>query len=220
MSGKRGIAVKVAVLVSVLCAAGCGPKKTSTLEPAVVTKGTGVAAQTPENRIEALSRAVEQFTASRNGLRGHADAQSRRELAGSLSKLNDVLTNLAGPQAGGAFRQQMRIIDRARTTLTSDGDTAPEPTVNAAIRAAQNALSEIASDTFADDGQVKTLMDTLRSRVDTLDTVRGPIHGFETAKALDEIGAIAQRMSDVLRQRLPQEQPATAPATPATKANG
>jgi hypothetical protein len=145
-------------------------------------------------------------------LAGHSDEQSRRDLATALGKLEDILTSLKGPQPGGAFRQQIHIIDRARTQLTGDPATAPEPTVNAAIRAAQNALTTIASDQFADDAQLKTLLEALDTRVDSLNTVRGPIHGFEAARALDDIGAVTQRMADVMQQQLPKPQPTTAPA--------
>jgi hypothetical protein len=70
----------------------------------------------------------------------------------------------------------------------------------------------MASENFADDEQTKTLMDAVAPRVDELSGVRGPIHGFETARALDAIGAVAQRMAEVIQQRLPQAAPAPATA--------
>jgi hypothetical protein len=207
---KRGVAVALLVGAAVV---GCGSKDRSTLDPAVEQRHNGDAtqSQTPEDRSAQLAASVDQFAAARKDLRGHSDEQSRRGLADAFGKLQDVLTNLKGPDADGAFRQQIRIIETARKRLTGDTETAIEPTINAAIRAAQRALSEMASERFAEDEQAKTLMTALDARVETLNTVRGPIHGFETAKALDEIGAVAQRMADVIQQRMPP--PAPAPAT-------
>jgi hypothetical protein len=210
MIGKRGVAV---ALLSGFVLFGCGPKKNPTMEPSVQQQDGSDAPkpQTADDRNEQVGAAIDSFAGARKEIRGHSDEQSRRELADAFGKLQDVLKALKGPDADGAFRQQIRIIDRARTQLTGDSATAPEPTINAAIRAAQNALATMASERYADDEQVKTALAALQPRIDSLNTVRGPIHGFETAKALDEIGLVAQRMADVLQQRAT---PATAPAAP------
>src|SRR5688572_1899279 len=224
MIAKRGVALVAALLtVSTAVVGGCGGKKQPTMEPTVEQNGdANPRPMTAEGRADQLTQAIDQFAASRKGLQGHSDAASRRQLAESFARLNDVLSQLKGSQQDGAFRQQIRIIDRARTQLTGDSATAPEPTVNAAVRAAQRALSDMASENFADDEQTKTLMDAVRPRVDELSGVRGPIHGFETARALDAIGAVAQRMAEVIQQRLPQAgpAPATAPAESAPPAEG
>jgi hypothetical protein len=73
----------------------------------------------------------------------------------------------------------------------------------------------MAGEQFGDDESLKKLLDALRDRADVLNTVRGPIHGFETARALDDAGAITQRMTDLMQQRMPRPQPATAPAAAA-----
>ena len=226
MIAKRGVALVAALLTvsTAVVVGGCGGKKQPTMEPTVEQNGGdgNPRPMTAEGRVDQLTQAVDQFAASRKGLQGHSDAGSRRQLAEAFAQLGDVLSQLKGPEQDGAFRQQIRIIDRARTQLTGDSATAPEPTVNAAVRAAQRALSDMASEKFADDEQTKTLMDAVRPRVDVLTGVRGPIHGFETARALDAIGAVTQRMAEVIQQRLPQggPAPATAPAEgAATPAN-
>lgn len=212
MIAKRGVAV--AVLAGALLA-GCRAKQSATMEPAV-EQGDGMP-RTPsgEERAEQLGEAVEEFAAARKGLLGHADEPSRRQLSDALGKLAQVLTLLRGPQQDGAFRQQMRIIDRARTQLTSDAGTAPEPTINSALRAAQNALDDLARERFAGDETVMAGMDALRPRIDVLARVRGPIHGFEASRALDALGAAVERMAEVQQQRMEQAQPATAPAAAA-----
>jgi hypothetical protein len=218
MSAKRGLVLMV-VLLSGSIVAGCGGKKQSTMEPTVEQNGNGnPRPMTAEGRAEQLAQAVDQFASACKGLQGHADDASRRQLAEAFARLGNVLSQLKGSEQDGAFRQQIRIIDRARTQLTSDSATAPEPTVNAAVRAAQRALSDIASENFADDEQTKTLMGAVQPRVDELSGIRGPIHGFETARALDAMGAVAQRMAEVIQQRLPQAAPATAPAQTPTPA--
>ena len=223
MIAKRGVALVAALLTVSVVVAGCGGKKQPTMEPTVEQNGEGnPRPMTAEGRVEQLTQAIDQFAASRKGLQGHSDAASRQQLAEAFARLGDVLSQLKGSQQGGAFRQQIRIIDRARTQLTGDSATAPEPTVNAAVRAAQRALSDMTSENFADDEQTKTLMDAVRPRVDVLSRVRGPIHGFETARALDALGAVAQRMAEVIQQRMPQAAPApaTAPVESAPPAEG
>ncbi len=210
MIGKRGVAV--ALLTGSLIVSGCG-KQRSTMDPAVEQGDGVVRAQTDENRAEQLGQAVDEFAAARRGLQGHADDASRRQLADAMGELSKVLVLLKGPQQDGSFRQQVRIIDQARTRLTGESGTAPEPTINSALRAAENALIDMASTRFADDEQVKAAVEGLRPRVRVLTTVRGPIHGFETARALDALGAAAERMADVYQQRMQQAQPATAPAS-------
>ena len=228
MSAKRGLAL-MAVLLASLLLTGCGGKQQPTMEPTVEQNGNGdPRPMTAEGRAEQLAQAVDGFASARKGLQGHADDASRRQLAEAFARLGDVLSQLKGSEQDGAFRQQIRIIDRARTQLTGDSATAPEPTVNAAVRAAQRALSDMASENFADDEQTKTLMDAVQPRVDELSGTRGPIHGFETARALDAMGTVVQRMAEVITQRLPQggPAPATAPSenpapaeTPAAPAN-
>ena len=219
MSGKRGVVTAAVLVGTMLGAAACGPKKNPTMGPSVAQQqqqdGDGDQSQSVEDRFAHVTQANEAFAAARKELAGHSDEQSRGNLATALGKLQNVLTSLKGPQRGGAFRQQMHIIESAQTRLTGDSATAPEPTVNAAIRAAYNALSTIASDQFTDEAQLKTLLDAVQTRMDSLNTVRGPIHGFEAARALDDIGAVTQRMADLMQQRLPKAQTTTAPAAAA-----
>lgn len=209
MIGNGGVAVAVLIGSIVI---GCGGKQRSTMEPTVEQGEPMPSPITAENRAERLGGAVDAFAAAREGLVGHSDEQSRRQLADALGELSDVLTLLKGPEANGAFRQQIRIIDRARAQLTSGSTAAPEPTINAALRSAQRALSAMASNRFADDEQTKSLIELLGPRIDVLNNERGPFHGFETARALDAIGAVVERMAEVVQQRRPQTQPATAPA--------
>lgn len=215
MMGKRGVAsaaaaAVAAVLMACVAVGGCGAKQNSTMEP-TVEQGDGIA-RTPPSGAEQLEQAVQEFATARKGLQGHADAASRRQLAGAMGELSEALTLLKGQYQDGAFRQQVRIIDRARTQLTGDSATAPEPTVNAALRAAHSALDDMARRQFADDAKVKGAMDALRPRVDGLAGVRGPIHGFETAQAMDALGAAVESMAAIAQQRHEQSQPATAPA--------
>ena len=214
MIALRGVVAFALVAGSVVVVAGCGGKQNSTMEPTVEQGDSMPRAMTAEARAEQLGQAVDDFAASRKGLTGHADAQSRKQLADALGKLSDVLVLLQGPDQDGRFRQQIRIIERGREQLTSDSATAPEPTVNAAIRAAQRSLSDMASAQFADDEQTKKLVDDLGPRLDALANERGPLHGFETARALDAAGAVVERMAEVSHQRMPkpQESPATQPA--------
>jgi hypothetical protein len=215
MSAKRGVVV--AMLAGFLAVGGCASgKKPGGGEPTGnASLDSAPTAMTVENRLERLDAANDAFAAARKELRGHSDEQARRELANAFGKLQDVLQLLKGGEGGGAFRQQIRIIDRAREPLSGDAAAAPEPTVNAAVRAAYHALSSMAAEQFGDDESLKKLLDALQDRADVLNTVRGPIHGFETARALDDAGAITQRMTDLMQQRMPHPQPATAPAAAA-----
>ena len=223
MSGKRSVstAAKAAAVAGVLAGAlavvGCGGKQNPTMEPTVDQANDSPRTPGDDERRERLTQAVQEFAAARKGLQGHADESSRRQLAGAMGQLTEVLTLLKGQYQDGAFRQQIRIIDRARTQLTGDSATAPEPTINAALRAAQSALDDMAREQFAEDEKVKGSMDALRPRVDGLAGVRGPIHGFETARAIDALGAAVESMSAAAQQRF--QQAATAPAVAPAAAN-
>ncbi|MGB7156922.1 MAG: hypothetical protein WBD40_02580 [Tepidisphaeraceae bacterium] len=218
MIGKRGVAV-AALVGSLLGAAACAPKKEPTMSPTVEQGDAMPRPQTAEARVEQLGEAVNEFAAARKKLSGHSDETSRGDLADALGELQDVLTLLEDPDPRGAFRQQMRIIERARTQLTSGSSTAPEPTINAAIRAADNALVNIKSEQFPDDEPIGKLLAALNARVGELDTVRGPLHGFVTAQALDDAGRVVEAMANIVEGRMPKESPATAPAATAPAAN-
>ncbi|HEV2293387.1 MAG TPA: hypothetical protein VGR35_05995 [Tepidisphaeraceae bacterium] len=215
MIAMRGVAV--ALLAGSVVLVGCRPKQNPTMEPTIERGEAMPRPMTAENRAEELGEAVDEFAGARNGLVGHSDEQSRKQLAEAIGELSDVLTLLKGSDPNGAFRQQIRIMERARTRLSGDLATAPEPTINAALRAAQRALADMASSQFANDEQTNSLMQALDSRIEVLHTERGPLHAFEAARALDALGAVVERMAELVRQRLPQPQeaPATAPAAEA-----
>lgn len=215
MSGMRGVSLSAALMTGcVLWGAGCAPKNAPTMDAKVQAASDDSVPATPEQRVERLDQAVKQFGQAAQSLHGHGDERARRDLAETLASLQQVLELLRGPEPGGAFRQQMFILQRSRERLAGESSAPVEPTVNAAVRAATRALSDIASERYADDQATAEALSALRARVAELDRERGPIHGLVTAQALDEAGNVARRMADVLRSRLPANQPATAPAKP------
>src|SRR5687768_14835757 len=123
MIAKRGGTVTVTVwaaaaLAGALVAGGCGGKQQATMEPTVEQADGATDAAAGDDRGERLAQSVQEFAAARKGLQGHADATSRGQLADALGKLSETLKLLRGPRQDGAFRQQVSIIDRARTQLT------------------------------------------------------------------------------------------------------
>ncbi len=209
MMAMRGLMVAVMV-GSLLASGGCGGGGRA-------GKATGSAdAKTQQQAItrgNELKLAVQAFSDSRARLVGHADDEGRRAFADSFHRLASVLKLLEGEQPGGAFQQQLRIIERAAAQIGGRSAAAVEPTIDSAVRAAANALSHIKAEQFSDDQEVQKRFDALRPRVDELDSVRGPLHGLVAAQAFDAIGQVVERMSEIVDSRMPEQQPATAPSS-------
>jgi hypothetical protein len=154
-------------------------------------------------RVRELSTMLDQFDADLRDLPGKTDAEDRRRVAKIFGDLTEILPTVIGPNPNGSYRQQIRIIDTTRAQLIEGSmKLSAEPTQDTGLRAAYNALSSLQREQFYDHQEIgKTLAD-LRVKLDSLDTVRGPLHRSNVKESLTLIRDALRQMSAVLGARL------------------
>jgi hypothetical protein len=152
-----------------------------------------------DERVSDLQRYAVELTALSKNLPGRDKSEDRRLLADSFDRATSALTLLMGPEPHGAFRQQLRIIDNVRRDVRSGN--ASDATVDSGMRSIYNALVGIRDRLFATDDRVRGQLDTLRDRVDDLDSVRGPLHSVAVASAYQASAAVIETMSAGLEGR-------------------
>ena len=226
----NGIRVLASIAAVALLLAGCGNKRTPSLEPTVQSSNGNNSATgdgEPGPRSRQVRAELPEFQASYAPLPGRSDAENRKLIARAFEAAGRVLSVLEGPQPGGAFRQQLRIMDTTRQRLAGGSQSlAVEPTINAGLRALYNALSSLRMDQFGNDADVAQRLDAMRSRVDDLDTVRGPLHRLVAAQTFRGAGDVIDAMAKSLETRAgteqapgepPAQQPTQQPAQPSTE---
>lgn len=173
------------------------------------------AAGDPVVRVQTLGRMSDTFARTVNQLPGTDSREHRRLMANVFAQLEEILSNLQGPGAGAEFRQQLQIIHDAQEELTSGPeDLSPDPIIDTGLRAARDALASIARSPSYHQTDLTPLFDSLASKINDLDTVRGPLHQVATADAVEVMKQIVSKMSDTLSQQLAEQNaPTTSPAT-------
>ena len=190
----------------------------------------------PVVRVQTLSRLSDSLARTANQLPGTDARAHRRLMADIFAQLEEILPILQGPGGGAEFREQLQIIRDAQAELaTGPLDLPPEPTIDTGLRAARDALSSIARQPYYSQADLTPLFDQLASRINELDTVRGPLHQVATAEAVDVLKQIISKMSDALGQTLaaqnalpessrptagPTSEPTPSAAEPAPPATG
>src|SRR5947199_2924565 len=135
------VAVSGITLALAFAAAGC-PKQRSTMTrppelnpPPPVERSAGV-------RIDALGGLSKQFAQTAEQLPGRSADEHRRLAQQAFADLAQILPTLFGPNPTGTQRQQLRVVENARSQLSNAPKTlAPEPTIDTGLRAARDALS-------------------------------------------------------------------------------
>src|SRR5256885_12049810 len=112
--------VLVAVVIGgfVVVGAGCGPKKQPTRTAAKPNLQSEVMTDT-NTRMSELRRRSRDFSEATQQLPGRAAADDRKLVADAFGKAAASLELLGGPNPGGAYRQQLRIIENTRNFLGS-----------------------------------------------------------------------------------------------------
>jgi outer membrane murein-binding lipoprotein Lpp len=164
-----------------------------------------------KQRIQYITDHVAAYVNHARQLPGSTEFLQRIMLGTIFDDLSDVLPKIAGADPGAVFRQQFHIIQSIHTQLNALTLDAPsDAIVEAGLRAASDALEDFSTKSFADQTDLATDINDLNSKIDELDTATPETHRQIEADAAVRIGAIMQRMSGMLIQRL---QPATAPST-------
>jgi len=164
MHRKQLVALIVAASLSLV---GCGPKKqpTKTAKP----NPPSDAMTNVDTRMSELQQRAAELDAVARQLPGR-DLKSDRDLVvQAFDRSSAALVLLGGPSPGGAFRQQLRIIDTVRQEIkTLSPSIADDPTIDSGLRALYNALTSVRERLFPDDPRVRYL--NLGRTVDMKDT--------------------------------------------------
>jgi len=170
--------------------------------------------------VQTLGRLADTLARTSNQLPGQDSADHRRLMAYVFGQLEEILPNLAGPNPGGEFREQLQIIRDSQGELaTGPQDLSPEPTIDTGLRAARDALAATAQAGFYSRADLTPLFDQLGAKINNLDTVRGPLHQLVAGEAVGLISQIISKMADVIGQRL-AVQNAAGPAASQPAATG
>jgi hypothetical protein len=196
----------IAALACGLALPGCRPRS----QPQPPAEPTPHAAEmsTVSNRVDELHKLSEELNRLAGELPGREKSDDRRMLAETLDRTQSALALLMGPEPHGAFRQQLRILDNVRRDVRSG--SASDATIDSGLRSVYNALVGIRQRLFATDDRVRGQLDTLRQRVDDLDSVRGPLHSVNVASVMQSAAEVIATMTAALEGRLNQQDSAPA----------
>jgi hypothetical protein len=186
---------------------GCRPKSRGTHVPEPNPPASNTTSA--DERISDLERYSVELSALSKSLPGRDEAENRQVLGDAFDRATSALSLLMGPQPGGSFRQQLRIIDNVRRDVRS-GSTS-EATIDSGIRAIFNALIGVRDRLFATDVNVRGDLDNLRDKVLELDAVRGPLHQVSVAAAYQAAAATIETMRKELQNRVAASVPTTQP---------
>src|SRR4051812_44289959 len=212
MIRNRTLVVLVAAATAALV--GCQPKTQPTrtdqkIQPAVMTD--------TNERMSELQRKSGQLSSIVKQLPGR-DAKDDRDLvAQAFDATHDSLTMMAGPEPGGAMRQQLRIIDNIRQFLRNgDQKLSYDPAVDAGLRATHSALEGVRERLFPNDQKVTAAVNEFGGRLSELDQVRGPMHSVVVAQVFQSASNAIDTMGGSLNTRNQMVSEDTAPsASPA-----
>ncbi|MEZ0263413.1 MAG: hypothetical protein ACAI43_01705, partial [Phycisphaerae bacterium] len=167
---------------------------------------------------ELTARAAEYATVTKSLPARNAE-EDQAATAQAFGLLAQIVPLLAGPEMPGDLAQQLRIIDATRGQLAGGSSAlAVEPTTDAGLRAAYRALTVISQRSFGESEEIKKTLDTMRQRVDDLDTASGAIHRLVAAQVLQASSEATTQMAGIMEARLIDKSAPAAPGTPATPA--
>ena len=195
---KTGI-VAVALAASVaLVLAGCAKKPPAPRGPGATRPTTQLA----RPGSDAVYRAA-QVALVADEFPGRNEQDHRRLVEQAFTAVSRALPLLEGPYPTNAFREQLRIIDGSRAQVaTASANLALEPTIDSGLRAVYNALNDLAIRDFAGRQSIDQSLARLRTNLDELDAVRGPMHRLVVGQAFREIAHIVQDMAATMQQAL------------------
>ena len=207
---------------------GCGPKKnptrTNTTGPIAAGESNpqSPAMSDADTRITELRERSRELSATTAQLPGRGAADDRKRVADAFDKTASSLQLLGGPEPGGAFRQQLRIVDNTRAFLNAPpSGVTPDPSIDTGLRSIESALGSVRERLFPNDDKVKGELDLLRTRLSELDSVRGPIHSLVVAQTFQAASNVIDTMAteldarnEAVRQAQQPRPAAPAPARP------
>jgi hypothetical protein len=200
-----------------LTGAGCVKTQSTIAPPPAQPNPPPQMAADPSIRVQTLGRLADNYGRTSNELPGYSPAEHRKIMASIFAQLQEILPLLQGPNPGAEFRQQLQVVRDAQAELaTGPSDLSAEPTIDTGLRAARDALAGIAQTGFYDQANLTPVFAKLASKINELDTVRGPLHQVIVGDSVGLTSQIISGMADTLTQRIADQsattQPTTAPA--------
>jgi len=179
-------------------------------------KPTDPLAQTASERVSDLRRAANALSRTASQMPGPDPISDRKLTAQALGQTATALAAIGGNQPGGAFRQQLRIIESSRAQIDRASASVPmEPATDTAIRAVYNALVSLRDSRFAGNADVSKLVNDIGTRTPQLDAVRGPLHSQLVSEVVDSIVRTLDVMSKISDERMAASRAPAAAPTPA-----
>ena len=206
------MALALAIAVSLSGTSGCAKRQSSMGKPPEPNPPPKVEASAGK-RSDELTELSRRFGETAQKLPGGTPQQDRQIMQQVFAELAQILPLLHGPNPPGTFRQQVRIVENARTQLASGPPgLAVEPTVDTALRAGRDALESLAGRAYFDQAQLGKSVDRLDASVAALDAARGPAHQEAAAASVEATAEVIRQMSEAMSQRLGEG--ATQPVQP------
>ena len=156
-----------------------------------------------------------------NQLPGSSFDEHRQIVARLLKNLSEALRLAQGPSASRPeFANRLGVVDASQAVIADSGIERPrlEAAENDAVRAAIDALDQIATQQMPDDKQLAQQFDGARAKLDTMYKTPGPMHDLEAADGFKLVTQILRRVSDDLSERYGSSSGA-APQPPAVEAS-
>ena len=185
---------------ALLVTTACTPKKkpTRTTQPNPEANSMTDA----DVRMSELRKRAQELTNVTQQLPAEPDATNRALVADAFGKASSALELLGGPTPGGAFRQQLRIIENTRTFLKSgSNDVSIAPSTDSGLRSLESALTSVRERLFQNDDKVRAEIETLRAKLAQLDNSRGAMHSIAVAEAFKSAANVVDTMSTELDSR-------------------
>jgi hypothetical protein len=200
--------LRVVTCAALALAAGGCPKQRSTMDaPPAINPPPPVEADVGV-RVDELGGLSKKLAGDAEKLPGGSPEEHHAALREAFSDLAQVLPILYGPQPEGSQRQQLRIIESARTQLSSPAQgLSLEPTIDTALRAARDSLEALGRGSYFDRPQIAQALDQLDAKVTGLDAARGASHPQAVADAMQAASRVVGLMSDTLGERLRDDRP-------------
>ena len=190
----------LSLVAACVMAVGCTPKKqpTRTAQPNPQSNSMADA----EARMSELRKRSEELKSVTQQLPAEPAEANRKLVADAFGKASSALELLGGPTPGGAFRQQLRIIENTRTFLqTGSADVSVAPSTDSGLRSLESALTSVRERLFQNDDKVRTQIEQLRVKLVDLDNARGGLHSVAVAEAFKSAASVVDTMSAELDSR-------------------
>jgi hypothetical protein len=208
---RRAVCLVVATALPLL--AGC-PKQRSTMNRPPEVNPPPAVERSAEARVEELGDLAQRFASTAQRLPGRTADEHRAAVRQAFADLSQILPVLYGPNPAGSQRQQLRVVESARSQLAAAPQgLAPEPTIDTGLRATRDALESLARDSYFEEARLGQTIDRLNATVSDLDTTRGVPHQQVVAEVVDLMSEIVTQMARALDERIqePDEERARQP---------